>query len=109
MVDALLNGAAVTIDLGMAFHSSARLGLCEPGNAGQVGAHLEAVKLASEVEMLNRRFSAARLVAYMRLDKETRDGVLRFVLVRGVGKVVTSGEVLEEATVELLQIREFEV
>ena len=91
----LLHGEAVAVGLGMAFRLSARLGLCEAEDAARVGAHLEAVGLASEVGMLNRRFSAARLVGHMRRDKKTRDGALRFVLVRGIGAAFTSGEVPE--------------
>jgi shikimate kinase / 3-dehydroquinate synthase len=61
------------------------------------------VGLASEIGMLNRRFSAARLVGHMRRDKKTRDGTLRFVLVRGIGAAFTSGDVAEEVVMELLR------
>ena len=89
----LLHGEAVAVGLGLAFRLSARLGLCEPEDAERVSAHLEAVGLPSGPGMLNRRFSAGRLVEHMRRDKKTRDGALRFVLVRGVGAAFTSGEV----------------
>ena len=98
----LLHGEAVAVGLGMAFRLSARLGLCEAEDADRVGAHLEAVGLASEIGMLNRRFSAARLVGHMRRDKKTRDGALRFVLVRGIGAAFTSGDVPEDVVMELL-------
>ena len=58
----LLHGEAVAAGLGLAFRLSARLGLCEPEDAARVGAHLEAVGLPSGPGMLNRRFSAARLI-----------------------------------------------
>ena len=93
----------------MAFRLSARLGLCEAEDAARVGAHLEAVGLASEVGMLNRRFSAARLIGHMRRDKKTRDGALRFVLVRGIGAAFTSGDVPEGVVMELLRAEGCEV
>ena len=99
----LLHGEAVAVGLGLAFRLSERLGHCSPGAAARVAAHLEAVGLPSGPGMLNRRFSAERLVAAMRRDKKTRDGRLRFVLVRGVGEAFTSGDVPEDAVVGLLR------
>ena len=99
----LLHGEAVAAGLGLAFRLSERLGLCEPEDAARVGAHLEAVGLPSGPGMLNRRFSAARLVAHMRRDKKMRDGALHFVLVRGIGGAFTSKDVPEGAVVELLR------
>ena len=100
---ALLHGEAVAVGLGLAFRLSARLGHCAVGVAARVAAHLEAVGLPSEPGMLNRRFSAARLVAAMRRDKKMRDGQLHFVLARGVGHAFTSGDVPPEAVLDLLR------
>ena len=61
------------------------------GNAYRVNAHLEAVGLLSKVGTLNLRFLAARLIDHMRRGKKTRDGALRFLLVRGIEAVFTSG------------------
>ena len=105
----LLHGEAVAVGLGLAFRLSARLGHCAPGVAARVAAHLESVGLPSEPGMLNRRFSAGRLVAAMRRDKKIRDGALRFVLARGVGQAFTSSDVLEEAVVDLLRSEGCEV
>jgi shikimate kinase/3-dehydroquinate synthase len=99
----LLHGEAVAVGLGLAFRLSARLGHCAPEVAARVALHLESVGLASEPGMLNRRFSAGRLVANMKRDKKMRDGQLHFVLARGVGQAFTSGDVPEDAVVELLR------
>ena len=99
----LLHGEAVAVGLGLAFRLSARLGYCTAAVADRVAAHLEAVGLPSEPGMLNRRFSAARLIAAMRRDKKMRDGRLHFVLARGIGEAFTSGDVPEAAVVELLR------
>ena len=99
----LLHGEAVAVGLGLAFRLSARLGYCAMETAERVTGHLEAVGLPSEPGMLNRRFSAARLIAAMRRDKKMRDGRLHFVLARGIGEAFTSGDVPEAAVVELLR------
>jgi shikimate kinase/3-dehydroquinate synthase len=39
----------------------------------------------------------------MRRDKKVQDGVLRFVLARGIGQAFTATDVPEEAVVELLR------
>ncbi len=99
----LLHGEAVAVGLGLAFRLSARLGYCAARDADRVAAHLEAVGLPSEPGMLNRRFSSARLTAAMRRDKKMRDGHLHFVLARGIGDAFTTGDVPEEAVVDLLR------
>ncbi|MBV9749677.1 MAG: 3-dehydroquinate synthase [Acetobacteraceae bacterium] len=91
--DGLLHGEAVAAGMGLAFRLSARLGLCDAADAGRVSGHLEAVGLPSGPNMLNRRFSASRLIANMRRDKKMRDGTLHFVLVRGIGEAFTTGDV----------------
>ena len=99
----LLHGEAVAAGIGMAFRLSVRLGHCRPADAARVEAHLEAVGLPSGPGMLNRRFSAARLIAAMRRDKKMRDGHLHFVLARGIGQAFTSGDVDPEAVEALLR------
>jgi shikimate kinase/3-dehydroquinate synthase len=100
---ALLHGEAVAVGLGLAFRLSAQLGLCPPGDAARVADHLTAVGLPSEPGMLNRRFSAARLIGHMRRDKKMRDGALHFVLARGIGQAFTSADVPAAAVVDLLR------
>ena len=97
----LLHGEAVAVGLGLAFRLSARLGLCDGTDAMRVADHLEACGLPSGLNMLNRRFSAAKLIANMRRDKKMRDGALHFVLARGVGDAFTTGDV-PQAEVEAL-------
>ncbi len=99
----LLHGEAVAVGLGLAFRLSARLGLCGADVPGRVAAHLERVGLPSEPGMLNRRFSAGRLIATMRRDKKMRDGRLHFVLARGVGEAFTSADVPEAEVERLLR------
>ena len=53
--------------------------------------------------MLNRRLSAATLIAHMRRDKKARDGKMRFVLARGIGQAFTAPDVAEDAVASLLR------
>ena len=100
---AVLHGEAVAIGLGLAFRLSAALGCCDTAVAERVEAHLASVGLPSEPSMLNRRFSAARLLERMRRDKKTRDGQLHFVLARGVGEAFTAPDVPPEAVEAVLR------
>ncbi len=100
---AVLHGEAVAAGIGLAFRLSARMGLCDGAEAERVVAHFESVGLPAELSMLNRRFSADRLIGHMKRDKKMRDGKLNFVLVRGVGRAFTSNEVPAEQVVELLE------
>ena len=98
---AVLHGEAVAIGLGLAFRLSAALGHCDPALAPRIEAHLSGLGLPSELGMLNRRFSVARLMDRMRRDKKMRDGTLHFVLARDIGEAFTADDV-PAAAVELL-------
>ncbi len=99
----ILHGEAVAVGLGLAFRMSARLGLCSEADAERVVRHIESVGLPSELGLLNRRFSAARLLDHMRRDKKTRDRQMTFVLARGIGQAFTSRDVPEHAVRDLLR------
>jgi shikimate kinase/3-dehydroquinate synthase len=99
----ILHGEAVAVGLGLAFQLSARLGLCDPSDAELVLAHLDAVGLPSTPGHLNRRLSAARLLAHMRADKKVRDGRLTFILVRGIGQAFSSRDVDDDAVTDVLR------
>ncbi len=99
----LLHGEAVAIGLGLAFELSARLGHCAPDLGARIRRHLDAVGLPSEIAMLNRRFSAEKLIAHMRKDKKMRDGALHFVLARGIGQAFTSRDVPLDVVTSLLR------
>ncbi len=99
----ILHGEAVAVGLGLAFRLSARLGLCGATDAERVVAHVASVGLPAELSMLNRRFSASRLTGLMQRDKKMRDGLLTFVLTRGIGRAFTDNSVAMPAVVELLR------
>jgi shikimate kinase/3-dehydroquinate synthase len=99
----LLHGEAVGVGLGLAASLSARLGHCAQEWPGRVIAHLQSVGLPARIGDLGRPFSAGRLIGRMRKDKKARDGVMRFVLMKGAGGTFTAGDVPAEAVERLLR------
>jgi shikimate kinase/3-dehydroquinate synthase len=99
----ILHGEAVATGIGLAFKLSADLGLCDQDEADRVVAHFSSVGLPGELAMLNRRFSAARLVGHMQRDKKMRDGHLNFVLTHGIGQAFTKNDVPPAAVTALLR------
>jgi shikimate kinase/3-dehydroquinate synthase len=99
----ILHGEAVAVGLGLAFALSARLGHCAEADAARVRAHIARMGLAEDIRMLNRRLSAASLMAHMRRDKKMRDGEMTFVLAKGIGQAFTSRDVPSDAVLDLLQ------
>ena len=100
---AVLHGEAVAVGLGLAFRLSAALGYCGGDVAERVEGHLAAMGLPADLGMLNRRFSASRLIALMGRDKKMRDGRLQFILAHGVGEAFTAGDVPVEAVEAVLR------
>jgi shikimate kinase/3-dehydroquinate synthase len=99
----ILHGEAVAVGIGLAFRLSTRLGLCPPDESERAIAHIGSIGLPSDLGMLNRRFSAAALLGHMRRDKKMQDGVLKFVLARGIGQAFTATDVPAEAVSDLLR------
>jgi shikimate kinase/3-dehydroquinate synthase len=99
----LLHGEAVAIGLGLAFRLSARLGLVSAETAERVVSHIGAVGLVPDLRRFNHRFSAEALMGHMRKDKKNRDGELRFVLARGIGRAFTASDVPPETVMALLR------
>jgi shikimate kinase/3-dehydroquinate synthase len=99
----LLHGEAVALGLGLAFALSEKLEVCAPGTAARVKRHIGACGMAAELHELDRRFSAAGLLAHMQHDKKMRDGKLAFVLARGIGEAFTSRDVPAAAVLAALR------
>jgi len=92
--EALLHGEAVAIGMVMAFDFSVQLGLCPTADAERLRRHLLGVGLPVDVSGLaTPAWTAERLVAHMGLDKKVANGVLTFILSRGIGKAIISRDV----------------
>lgn len=89
----LLHGEAVAIGMVQAFDFSAKLGLCPPGDAKRVRAHLQTVGLPVCASERLTAATADKVLAAMQYDKKASGGKLTFVLARGIGKSFLSREV----------------
>ena len=83
--EALTHGEAVALGCCMAFRFSARMGLCDEGEARRVEAVIAAAGLPSRLEQAGT-FDADRLMTLMAGDKKAEGGALTFILARGVGQ-----------------------
>lgn len=83
----LLHGEAVAIGMTLAFHFSARLGLCSAADAQRVERHLRHNGFATELKTIpGGPFSADDILAAMRQDKKNENGALHLILVDGIGQ-----------------------
>jgi 3-dehydroquinate synthase len=103
--DSLLHGEAIAIGMVMAFDLSAALGLCPPEDAARVRRHLSAHGLPTGLDakiFSGRAPATAALLDLMAADKKVKDGRIRFVLVRGIGRAFVADEVALDAVRDIL-------
>ena len=91
----LPHGEAVAIGMVLALRLSVERGLCPPGDARRVEAHLAAVGLPTRLSDVD----PARLVARMAHDKKARDGRMRLILAGGIGEAFV-GDGVEAAELQ---------
>lgn len=98
--DRLLHGEGVAIGMAMAFRLSEKLELCAPGTAQRVEAHLKAARLPTRIADIPAEDGPGedapapeRLMRLMEQDKKVQDGMLTFVLARGVGDAFITRDV----------------
>ena len=85
--DALKHGEAVGLGCAMAFRFSARLGLCDAGDADRATIGLVRAGLPTFLtELAFKPLSADALLAHMRQDKKASDGGLTLILARAIGE-----------------------
>lgn len=84
----VLHGEAVAVGMVLAFRLSAALGLCPPGDAERVRAHLARHGLPTAPADLPglSEVQADAFVAHMMSDKKVSAGRPTFILVRGIGR-----------------------
>jgi 3-dehydroquinate synthetase len=98
-----LHGEAVAIGMAQAFRYSEQAGLCPPGTAATVAAHLAAAGLPTRISEIAGpdRPTADELLRLMSQDKKVKAGRMTFILVRGIGEAFITREV------EMAQLRAF--
>jgi len=91
--DRLLHGEAVAIGLWLAFAFSEAEGLCPPGAADRIAAHLKAVGMHHHPRDAGLECDGKALVVHMAQDKKMEGGQLAFVLARGIGEAFLAKDV----------------
>ncbi|WP_219319746.1 3-dehydroquinate synthase [Methylovirgula sp. HY1] len=82
----LVHGEAVAIGMACASRFSVRRGLCEPGVAARVEAHLRNVGLPIHIrDIAGWQSDATSILEAMYQDKKVVRGALTFVLIKGIG------------------------
>ena len=100
----LLHGEAVAIGMCQAFRFSEKLGLCPPGRAQRVAAHLSAAGLPTDVRAIHNRLpGAGELLELMRQDKKAQAGRLVFILARDIGEAFIARDVKETDVLDFLE------
>lgn len=100
----LLHGEAVAIGSLLAFELSANLGLCAHDDVATVRRHFETIGLPTSISDISAPINdAGVLLGHMRQDKKVKDGMLRFILARGIGDAFIADNVDEGKVVELLE------
>lgn len=99
----LLHGEAVAVGLVMAFQLSARLGLCPEADAARVQRHLSAIGLPTTLRSVETGWDVDRIAGRMTQDKKSRQGVVPFVLARGIGKAFLSNDVTRADVMAVLR------
>jgi 3-dehydroquinate synthetase len=100
----LLHGEAVAAGMGLAFDLSVELGLCPQQDADRCKHHLSQSGLPSGQKSLPAGNAGAKiLLAHMKHDKKTRNGVMHFVLARSIGDTFVHGDVPEQILTALLE------
>jgi shikimate kinase/3-dehydroquinate synthase len=82
----LVHGEAVAIGMACASRFSVRRGLCEPGQALRVEAHLTGIGLPIHIkDIAGWQGNAAAILEAMHQDKKVERGALTFILTHGIG------------------------
>jgi 3-dehydroquinate synthase len=100
--DRLLHGEAVAVGISLAFLFSAGRGLCPPGDAARVIAHLKRAGLPTSIEETGIEAGPADLAQLMLHDKKASAGTLTLILVRGIGGAFVERDVEPEAVTAFL-------
>jgi len=98
--DRLRHGEAVAVGMVMAANLSESLALCPQGTAEDIADHLRSAGLP-----VKPPFSIApqEMMDYMRYDKKSRAGVLRFVLLWEIGRAFVGDGVSEDSLTGVLR------
>jgi 3-dehydroquinate synthase len=99
----LLHGEGVAIGCALAFELSARLGVCPQEDPSRIHAHLAMMKMYRRFADIPGDLPGTQgLMDLMAQDKKVVDGVLRFILARGIGRAFVSDHVPQDSLRQVL-------
>lgn len=99
----LLHGEAVSIGMVCAFALSVKMGLCDKTEMDRMRAHLIELGLKTSIQGLSLKHHVKGLYDLMQGDKKMDRGVLKFILVRGIGQAFVSSDVKEGDVLKILE------
>ncbi|MEK9683013.1 MAG: 3-dehydroquinate synthase [Rhodospirillaceae bacterium] len=90
----LLHGEAVSIGMVMALDLSVKMGLCPNADAARLRRHLSEVGLPVGIDLLKGiKWNSERLLQRMTQDKKTKNGIINFILLKGIGRAFVCQDV----------------
>ncbi len=90
----LLHGEAVSIGMVMALDLSVKMGLCPNADAVRLRRHLSEVGLPVGIDLLKGiKWNSERLIQRMTQDKKTKNGIINFILLKGIGRAFVCQDV----------------
>ena len=102
--DNLLHGEAVGLGMAQAAYLSVDLGLCPETDAQALINHLASAGLPiSQTEVEGGPFEATNLVNAMAQDKKVSQGVMKFILMKGIGKAFITNDLSAKQITTFLQ------
>ncbi|WP_069299956.1 3-dehydroquinate synthase [Neptunicoccus sediminis] len=92
--DRLLHGEGVSIGCALAFEVSQRLGFCAQEAPSRVRAHFKAMGMKCDLSEIDGPLPDAEgLIELMGQDKKVSDGVIGFIMARGLGEAFVTRDV----------------
>ncbi len=103
--DRLLHGEAVSIGTAIACRFSESLGMCTPGTASRLAAHLNAAGLPVGIGQIagSDRPTVSELFTLMTQDKKVSGGRMTFILMRAIGEAFIARDIDESAVKRCLE------
>lgn len=91
--DTLLHGEAVGLGMLMALDLSIARGICPKEDFTRTRQHMHQMGLPTALEQITSSWNIKHLLAHCYHDKKVEDGVLTFILLKGIGKAFISKDV----------------
>ena len=99
----ITHGEAVSVGLVLATSLSYKLYYCELQESKRVEKHLRQLGLPTEISNLfTKNIKADKIIEAMKLDKKNFNKIIRFILIRGIGKAYDCDRVLKKDLKEFL-------